>query len=292
MKDYVICTDSCVDLPHEIAKKLELNVIPLSFQIEGNVYYNHLDERDMKHKEFYDLLRNKKISQTSQINLEQFKEFFETFLKAGKDILYIGFSSALSGTLNSSLIARMDLEEMYPDRKIVIVDSLSASMGQGLLLTHAANLRLEGKSIDEVATWVEENKLRVCHLFTVGDLHHLKRSGRLSQAKALLGTVLRIKPILHVDKDGKLVQTGQSRGRRTALKKLVERMKETIENPEEQIIYISHADCYEEVIQLKQEILNEIPIRHILINFIGPVIGSHAGPGTIAIFYFGNDRLG
>ena len=146
MKDYVICTDSCVDLPHEIAKKLELNVIPLSFQIEGNVYYNHLDERDMKHKEFYDLLRNKKISQTSQINLEQFKEFFETFLKAGKDILYIGFSSALSGTLNSSLIARMDLEEMYPDRKIVIVDSLSASMGQGLLLTHAANLRLEGKS--------------------------------------------------------------------------------------------------------------------------------------------------
>lgn len=290
MSKFIIMTDSCVDLPAKLADELELKVIPLSINIEGKVYHNHLDEREITVKEFYDKLRKNIVTTTSMINPNEFKDFMEGYLKEGYDILSISFSSALSGTYNSSIIAKDELLELYPDRTIYTIDSLSASLGQGLLVTYAARLKQAGKSIEEVRDFVEENKLRLSHLFTVGDLNHLRRGGRLSYAKAFLGTVLKIKPLLHVNNEGKLVQTGSTRGRKQSIMKMVERMKDTIENPKDQIIYISHGDVLEEVLELKRTIIKELNVKDVMINHVGPVIGSHSGIGTIAIFYLGSDR--
>lgn len=288
MKDFVIFTDSCIDLPHQQTLDMQIEVIPLCINLEGQVYYNYLDERDITFKTFYQALREKKQPITSQINPQGFIDAMEPFLIEEKDILSISFSSALSGTYQSSLIARDELLEKYPERKIIMIDSLCASMGQGLLVKYASDLRQEGKSIDEVASWVEKNKTKIVHLFTVGDLNHLRRGGRLSYGKAFLGSILRIKPLLHVTSDGKLVQTGMARGRMTSLKKMVERMTETIENP--QVIYISHGDCLEDALELKDMILEKLNVDDIVINFVGPVIGSHSGLDTLALFYIGNDR--
>jgi DegV family protein with EDD domain len=215
----------------------------------------------------------------------------EPILKSGRDILSISFSSALSGTYNSARIAKEELQEKYPERKIIVIDSLSASMGQGLLVYHAAKRKQEGKSIEEVAKWVEENKLKLCHLFTVDDLNHLRRGGRLSPISAILGTILRVKPLLHVSIEGKLTVVSKSRGRHTSLDMLVQQMEKTIENPEGQTVFISHGDCLEEAEYVKEKMLAKLPIKDVVINYVGPVIGSHSGPGTIAIFYFGNDRF-
>lgn len=291
MKKYVLITDSCIDLPLEIVERYEMVVLPLSVNINGKEYKNYLDEREIKFKKFYDMLREKAKTSTSMATPNDFIETFEKYVEQGYDILSISFSSNLSGTYNSSLIAKAELEEKYPDNKIITIDSLCASMGQGLLLTYAGKLREEGKSIDEVAAWVEENKLNICHLFTVGDLNHLRRGGRLSYSKALIAQVLRIKPVLHVNKEGKLVQVGIARGRQSSIKSLIDRLKKTIQNPEEQIIYISHGDCLEEVEKIKEKIKNELNPKEIVINYIGPVIGSHSGLDTIAIFYLGNDRF-
>ncbi|MBN2503817.1 MAG: DegV family protein [Bacilli bacterium] len=290
MIDYVLITDSCADLPDQLLKKLEVEVIPLSVLVDGETYYNYPDEREITFKEFYELLRQKKSSSTSQLNPEQFLEKFTGFLEAGKDILSISFSSALSGTYESSLVASEELRKKYPDRKIITIDSKCASMGQGLLIHHAATKRLQGESLEDLGAWCEENKLNVSHLFTVGDLNHLKRGGRLSSGKAFLGTLMNVKPLLHVNLDGKLVQTGAARGRRLALNKMVERMRLTIDKPKEQTIFISHGDCIEDVEYLKEQIALKVPVKGVIDHYIGPVIGSHSGLGTIAIFYFGNDR--
>lgn len=291
MNDYIIMTDSCVDLTHKMAEKMELKVIPLAVNIQGKAYYNYLDEREITSRRFYNLLKEHILTSTSQVNPNEFIEFMKPFLDAGKDILYIGFSSALSGTYNSAVQALDELNPLYPDRKIITVDSLCASMGEGLLVTYAAELKKSGKTIDEVAAWVEQNKTKLCHLFTVGDLNHLRRGGRLSYSKALLGTLLKVKPLLHVNVEGKLVQTGKTRGRQSSLRMLVDRMVETIVNPKEQTIFISHGDCYEEAMEVKKMIEESLPVKEIIINFIGPVIGSHSGLGTLAIFYLGEDRF-
>ncbi|MDD4000750.1 MAG: DegV family protein, partial [Bacilli bacterium] len=254
-------------------------------------YVNYLDEREISFSDFYKELREKKRTKTTQANPEDFVLKMRDFLKAGKDILSISFSSALSGTFNSSRLAKEELKEEFPNRKIVLIDSLSASMGQGLLLTYAANLRKSGKSLEEVALWVEENKLKLCHLFTVDDLNHLRRGGRLSSISAIIGTILRVKPLLHVSSEGKLTVEGKARGRQLAINQLFERMVATIVSPEEQIVYISHGDCLEDALLLKEKILETLPVKEVFINFIGPVIGSHSGPGTLAVFYLGNDRF-
>lgn len=290
MNDYVLFTDSCVDLSDELAKTMELKVMPLTVHVEGKSYLNYLDEREITATKFYQLLREKKQSMTSQANTQQFIDEWVPLLEEGKDILYIGFSSALSGTYNSAVLAKNELMENYPQRKIITIDSKCASMGEGLLVTYAYRLKKEGKTIEEVENWVEENKTNICHLFTVGDLNHLKRGGRLSYSKALLGTILRVKPLLHVSLDGKLVQTGMTRGRKSALDAMIERMFCTIINPKGQTVYISHGDCLEDAEYVKKEIMNRMPIEDVVINYIGPVIGSHSGNGTLAIFYFGKDR--
>ncbi len=290
MNEYVIITDSCGDLPVDLLKELKVEVIPLSVMINGVTYFNYPDERDITFKAFYNLLREKKMSTTSQLNPEQFVDKFKGFLDAGMDILSISFSSQLSGTYESSVVARDLLQKQYPGQRIVTIDSKCASMGQGLLIYYAQKKHLEGQTIDEVATWCEANKLKVSHLFTVGDLNHLRRGGRLSSGKAFLGTLINIKPLLNVNLEGKLVQTGMARGRRQALNRLVERMRLTIENPREQTIFISHGDCLEDVGYLEEQIQLKIPVNGIIVHYIGPVIGSHSGLGTIAIFYLGNDR--
>lgn len=291
MNKYIILTDSCIDLPSQMAEGMELMVVPLSLKIDNVNYYNYLDESELKFQDFYQLLREGKIASTSQVNPQRFIDIMEPILLSGYDILSISFSSALSGTYNSSVIAKNDLLEKYPNRKIITIDSLCASMGQGLLLTYAANLKKEGYLMEDVAKWVEENKTNICHLFTVGDLNHLRRGGRLSYAKAILGTILRIKPLLHVNREGKLVQTGATRGRKTSLIKMVDRMEDTITNPENQVIYISHGDCLDEILELKEIIMERLPVKDVIINYVGPVIGSHSGINTVAIFYLGTDRF-
>lgn len=290
MKDYVILTDSCVDLTSEMVKEMGVEVIPLSINLGDKVYYNYLDEREITSKDFYQLLRDKKMPTTSQISPQSFLDFIEPFIQAGKDILSISFSSALSGTFQSSVIAREELLEKYPYQKIITIDSLCASMGQGLLVKYASDLRKEGKTIEEVATWVESNRTKVSHLFTVGDLNHLRRGGRLSYGRALLGSILMIKPLLHVNEEGKLVQTGIARGRKTSLKRMVERLAKTIDNPD-QVVYISHGDCLDDVLLFKEMLLEKVKVKDIVINYVGPVIGSHSGLDTIAVFYLGNDRF-
>lgn len=290
MESFILFTDSCVDLPNKLAKELDLTVLPLTVNVEGKEYKNYLDEREIKTKDFYDMLREHKKTSTSQVNSTTFVDYIEPLLKEGKDVLVISFSSALSGTFNGAVTAAEELKELYKDRKVIVIDSKCASMGQGLLVYYAAKLKQEGKSIEEVAEWVEKNKLRISHLFTVGDLNHLKRGGRLSSSKALLGTILRVKPILNVSLEGKLVQTDKTRGRKSSIDMMVERMVKTIENPEEQIIFISHGDCIEDAKYAESQIRNKLNVKDVLINYVGPVIGSHSGVGTLAMFYLGNDR--
>lgn len=290
MRDYVIITDSTTDLTQELINELNITVIPMEFNIEGKSYLNYSDERDISYKEFYDILRSGKSSTTSLINTATFTDLFEPILQDGKDILYIAFSSGLSGTYNSSCIAAQMLSEKYTDSKIYTVDSLSASMGEGLLVYHAANKKKEGMNIDDLKDWVEKNKHNLCHWFTVDDLHHLKRGGRLSSAAAIVGTVLSIKPVLHVDNEGHLIPVEKVRGRKLSITAMLKIMEKTAIKPEEQTIFISHGDCLEEAEYLATLIKEKLNVKDIKMNFIGPVIGSHSGPGTIALFFLGTER--
>ena len=290
MKKMIIATDSCSDLTAEQVKTLDIRVIPLSVEIEGKSYFHYPDEREIAIKDFYQLLRDKKVAKTSLINVGKFLEFFEVFIKEDVEVLYIGFSSALSGTFHSSQIAAGELKEQYPNSKIVTVDSLCASMGQGLLVWHASQLAKSGNSIDEIAEWIESTKLNICHLFTVDDLGTLKRGGRLSESAAFLGTLLKVKPILHVSNEGKLVPVKKARGRSSSLSTMVEMMEKKITNSKDQTIFISHGDCLDEALLVGKMIQDKYQVKDIIYNHIGPIIGAHSGPGTIAVFFLGNER--
>ena len=213
-------------------------------------------------------------------------------LQAGKDVLVVAFSSGLSATCNSARIAAQELSEQYPDRKIYVVDSLCASLGQGLLVWYAARMKAEGKSMEEVRDWLEENKLHLCHWFTVDDLHFLKRGGRISPATAVVGTMLSIKPVMHVDDEGRLIKVGTARGRNASLKALVDHMEETAIDPSAQTVFISHGDCLEDVNKVVEDVKRRfgIPAERFVINNVGPVIGAHSGPGTVALFFLGSKR--
>ncbi|MBN2541109.1 MAG: DegV family protein [Bacilli bacterium] len=293
MSDYIILTDSCVDIPDSLSKELGLVVLPLKVTIRGKEYDNLLDESQISSKVFYDMLRQKESATTAQANPQGFVSVMEPLLKKGLDILSISFSSALSGTYNSSLIAAKELEESYPDRTIITIDSLCASMGQGLLVTYAGKLRNSGKSIDEVAAFVEATKLNISHLFTVSDLGHLRRGGRLSASSLVLGNLLNIKPLLHVSQAGELKVYGKARGRFKSLNLLVNRMVETFDKEKNEMIYISHGDSLEDALYVRDAIQDklDLPKEMFLINPIGPVIGAHSGVETLAIFYIGSERF-
>lgn len=291
MKDYVIFTDSTTDLPASMADELSLNVIPLGFSFESENYLNYLDHRQLSIHKFYERIQNGEKSTTTLINTMSFIENFEPVLKEGKDILYIAFSSELSGTYQSSLVAAEELREKYKDSKIICVDTKSASMGEGLLVYTAAKKKSEENlNLDELHQWILDNRLKVCHWFTVDDLNHLKRGGRVSAVSATVGTVLNIKPILHVDNEGKLIPVSNVRGRKKSLHALVDKMIETSINPEEQTVFISHANALQDADYLANLVKEKLHVKDVVINFIGPVIGSHTGQGAMTLFFFGKER--
>jgi len=290
MSDFVILTDSSADLTAELAAQLQVAVLPLSFTLRDRVYYNYPDNREMEPKAFYDLLRQGETATTSAINVSQYTEVLEPLLQAGKDVLILAFSSGLSTTYNSAVIAADDLRERYPERKVYVVDTLCASLGQGLLVWLADKERRRGRTIEEVRDWVELNKFNLCHQFTVDDLHFLKRGGRISATTAVVGSMLQIKPVLHVDNEGHLVNIAKARGRNAALKALVDRMEQTAVAPREQTVFISHGDCLEDAQELARMIRDRMGTQDFVFNHVGPVIGAHAGPGTVALFYLGTER--
>jgi DegV family protein with EDD domain len=240
--------------------------------------------------QFYEMLRQGEVATTAAVNVGQYVEFLTPVLRAGQDVLILAFSSGLSTTYNSSTIAAAELREKFPERKIFTVDTLCASLGQGLLVYLAAKEREKGKTIEEVYNWAVSNKLSLCHQFTVDDLHFLKRGGRISATTAVVGSMLQIKPVLHVDNDGHLVNIGKARGRHAALKALVDKMEQTAIDPADQTVFISHGDCLEDAQLVAQQVRDRLGVQHIYLNFVGPVIGAHSGPGTLALFYVGVER--
>jgi DegV family protein with EDD domain len=290
MKDYIIVTDSTCDLPAELVEKLGVKVIPMLFELQEKSYMNYLDAREMNLHEFYERLRKGEKSVTSLINTEAFIEFFEPIIKEGKDILYIAFSSGLSGTYNSALLAIEELREEYNDSKVIAIDSKAASVGEGLLVYTAAMKKADGMDIDDLHDWILQHIYKLCHWFTVDDLNHLKRGGRVSAISATIGTALDVKPILHVDNEGHLIPMSKVRGRKKSLSALLEHMVETCTSPQEQVIFIGHGDSLKDAEILAQMIREKISVKDIIISNIGPVIGTHSGPGTIALFFFGTER--
>ena len=287
MRDYVITVNSTVDLPKEWLEERRVPVVPLKYTIDGETY---TDMEGLTGKEFFAKLREGKMSTTSQVNPEEAAEMLEPFLKEGKDILHLGFSSGLSGTLNSMKIAGEMLEEKYPEAKVIVIDTLCACLGEALLLYKALQQKEKGMNIDELAQWVEDNKLHICHNVTVDDLNHLQRGGRVSKTTAVLGTLVQIKPIIHMDNNGKLQVIGKERGRKKSLNKIVDMAVEQSKGWDNDIIMITHGDCIEDAEYVAKLVREKMGIDNILINNIGTVIGSHTGPGVVAVFCMGNKR--
>lgn len=290
MREFVLFTDSCADLDPKMYQDLEVECQPLSFNLDGTTYVNWPDGRDISFADFYAKLRAGGSSSTSQVNTVQFMDTFRPTLDSGKDLLYIAFSSGLSGTVNSAKLAADDLAAEYPGAKIMVVDSLAASLGQGLLVWHAVQQKRQGKTIEEVAAWLEGNKLNLAHWFTVDDLNFLKRGGRLSGAAALFGTMLNIKPVLHVDNDGHLIAMEKVRGRKQSLDALVKHMEDAAIKPAGQMVFISHGDAKEEAEYVAEEVKRRLGVTDVYLNYIGPVIGSHSGPSTMALFFVATHR--
>lgn len=287
MKDYIITVNSTVDLPKEWLTERGVPVVPLSYTIDGETYQ---DMNGLSAKEFFGKLRAGKMAVTSQVNPDDAKEALRPFLEEGKDILHLGFSSALSGTLNSMRIAADELKEEYPNRSITVIDTLCACMGEGLLLYYALKKKSEGCSMEETARWVEENKLHICHNVTIDDLNHLQRGGRISKTVAVLGGMVKIKPMIHMDDEGALQVIGKERGRKKSLNKIVDTAVAQSEGWENDIIMITHGDCEEDARYVAELVRKKMGIDNILINNIGTVIGSHTGPGVVAVFCMGEKR--
>ena len=284
MSNYVLITDSASDLPSEIAESLEVEILPMKYMVNDTPCI----DKDFDMENFYNLLRGKALSLTSQTNVEEFSSYFSGYLENGKDILYIGFPLSLSGMNNSARIAARELCEKYPERKIIVIDSVSASIGQGLLVYYAALKKKSGYTIDEVADFVNENKLKFCHWFTVDDLYFLKRGGRISQATAVVGSILNVKPLLSMNDEGKLYVFDKIRGK----KKVLDLMSSKIENLNSNYkkVFVGHADCLDDAKYVAKKISAENPSLDITITHLGPIIGTHTGPGTVALAFVGNSR--
>jgi DegV family protein with EDD domain len=290
MNDFVIVTDSSCDLPDELVRKLELHIAPLAFTMGDKTYHNYPDNREMSPEEFYNRQKQGQMATTNAVNVGQATEVLEPILQGGRDVLVLAFSSGLSTTYNSFKIAGDELAAQFPDRKVFVVDTLSASLGQGMLITQAARLRLDGKTIEEVRDWTEQNKLRQCHWFTVNDLFFLKKGGRVSAATALVGSMLQIKPVMHMDDEGHLINVSKARGRKASLLALADKVGELAEDPASQTMYISNSDCPEDAQFVADEVKRRYGVKEVVINSIGPVIGAHTGPGCVALFFMGKHR--
>ena len=284
---YRIITDTCCDYPTEMYKELDLDVVALSVLYKGE-NYNEYSEQWLK--DLFDGLRKGEKASTTAVNPTGWAEAMEPVLQAGQDALVLCFSSGLSTTYQSAVIAAEELQEKYPDRKINVVDTLCASLGQGLLVYYACQKRDAGMSLEELTAWVEDNKLHLCHWVTADDLMYLKRGGRVSAATAVAGTLLQIKPIIHVNDEGKLISVGKARGRKAAIKTLCDKVGELGIEGANDTIFICHGDCLEDAQELENMLKEKYGTKKVFIYYIGAVIGSHAGPGTMAVFFLGNNR--
>ena len=286
---YKIVTDSCAGLPDYMYDGLGVEVIGMEF-IEGDkVYTGYVKGRDNSLQECYALMRQGKVFRTTCINQAAYYDFFEKQLAEG-DILYLGFSSGLSASFSNSMFAIDELREKYSERKIFAVDTLGGCMGQGLLVYHAAMLKNQGKSIEEVRDWAEQNKRRLCHWFTVEDLKYLYRGGRVSRINFILGKIAQIKPIIRADDEGRLAPASKVIGRRKSISALAKKVHELIENPEEQTVFVAHGDCLEDAEELAAQVTKNIKVKSVVINQIDPVMGCHSGPGALAVFFLGRHR--
>lgn len=287
MRDYCIMTDSSCDFSAEMAEKLELTVVPLSILIDGKTYRNYLDGRELPNDEFYRRLRSGMQAATSGCSVGQFEEAMTLLLEQGKDILYLGFSSGLSVTYNAACIAAEHLKEKYPAQNICTVDTLCGSLGQGLVLYRAAEKKRQGMTMEEVAAYVESIRTRVHHWIMIEDLHHLKRGGRVSGTAALVGSMLKFKPIIAMDKAGRLHNVDKVRGRKAAMRYLAQKVRENIEQPvtEETVVAICHGDCPADAQKLTELIQEETGVEHFIVNALGPVIGNHTGADMLVVFF-------
>lgn len=290
MAEYEIFTDATSDLPPEVIDSLGIKVIPMDFEMDGEIYSHYPDERELDSESFYKMAEEGVTITTTQITPVRFIEYFTPILKEGKDILYICFSSGLSGTYGSSEIAILNLKEDYPDRKIMSIDSLCASSGEGLLVYLAAKEKENGKTIEELYDWVERNRLNICHWYKVDDLFHLKRGGRISSVAATFGTALNIKPLLNMDNDGKLQLIEKLRGTKTCEHHMINKLKDNYLPDKYNTIIISHADCEHEAVLLEQMLKKEFEVDEIIHSKIGPIIGAHSGKGTLLINFYGKQR--
>ena len=284
---YRIITDTCCDFPTKMYDELQLGVVSLSVNYQNNTYTSY-DEPWLK--AFFDGLRNGELATTAAVNPEGWKAVIEPALQKGEDALVLPFSSGLSATCQSACIAADELREQYPDRKINVVDTLAASLGQGLLVWYACKKRDEGMTLEELTAWVTENRLRLCHWFTVDDLMYLKRGGRVSAATALLGTMLQIKPVLHVDDEGHLINVAKARGRRASIDALIAKLQKTGLPGENDTVFICHGDCQEDVDYMTKKLKETCGVKEVFSYYVGAVIGSHSGPGTLALFFLGDHR--
>lgn len=288
---FKIATDSCCNLPEDIIDDLDLTIFPLVFMIGEEQHQSYLKGEVTDLQQFYTHMREGKVFTTSLPNLKDAEAELKAIFESGNDVLYLGFSSALSGTHEAINLLGNDLVKNYPERTFIAIDTLAASLGQGLLVYYAAKMRAEGKTIDEVASWVRVNLLHMCHWFTVDDLMFLYRGGRVSRTAAFAGSLLNIKPVLHVDDEGRLIPVEKTRGRMKSIRRLFEHFKETFTEPlSDQTLAISHGDCIEDALTLKKMIEDEYGPQKFIINYVDPVIGAHSGPGTLAFFFMGSHR--
>lgn len=286
---FEIVTDSSANLPQAFIEENNLHILSLSYYIEDEEFSSYIPGQKNDLNYFYEKLNSKAHIRTSLVNVEKAATYMGELMKEKKDILYIGFSSGLSGSFQSVSLAASDMQETYPDSKVCCVDTLGATLGEGLLVYYACKLRSEGKTMEETVAWLEENKLNMCHWFTVDDLFFLKRGGRISTVAAVFGSALSIKPVMNMDAEGHLQVYGKARGRKKALDELFKQMKDSVTEPENQIFGIAHADCEEDALYMKEKMM-ELNPKDIILEPLEPVIASHTGPGCMAIFFLGKKR--
>ena len=291
--DFEIVTDSCCNLLEDMIDDFGIHILPLTFMVDGEdeVYQSYLKGERTDLKQFYTMMREGKVFKTSLPNLAESETLFRELLGSGRDVLYIAFSSGLSGTYQALSLMAAQLQEEFPERKIHVVDSLAASGGQGLLVWYAVQHARAGESIDQVRDWLEENKLHLAHWFTVDDLMFLFRGGRVSKTAAWAGTLLNIKPVLHVDDEGHLIPMEKVRGRKKSLNALIDHMEKSANKPiSDQMVFITHGDCIEDAEYVAAKIKERFGVKEVVINYVDPVIGAHSGPGTMALFFLADKR--
>ncbi|WP_312811557.1 DegV family protein [Sedimentibacter sp.] len=283
-----IITDSCCDLSYDYIKENKLEVIPFPYSIDGNEYVDDFG-KSLSYRDFYNELRSGRMPSTSQITVYTFEKIFKQYVSEGYSVIYLGFSSALSQTFNNSITARSTIQEEIPGADITLIDTKSASVGLGAIVFYANELLKQGKTKNEIINWVEENKLKSNHWFIIDSLDHLKRGGRISAASAAVGTILDVKPILNLDDEGRLSVVQKVRGRKKSIKALLD-VLQYIKEPQEQTLFINHGDCMKEAEQLKELVLKEVNVKDVVINYVGPIIGSHTGPNMLCMVFMGEKR--